>query len=115
MPSGRSGNNAEPLPPQQATLDLLVASTNDTNPGARSGAAAAGAGAHLGVWGTVGIVAGGVGAGLGVGLTRGGRTRTPNGCIATQSCWLVGAIYAGSPDVGQRNCRNFACSAHKAI
>jgi len=34
----------------------------------------AGAGAHLGVWGTVGIVAGAVGVGLGVGLTRGGGT-----------------------------------------
>jgi len=28
-----------------------------------------GAGAHLGVWGTVGIVAGAVGVGLGIGLT----------------------------------------------
>ena len=72
MTSVRSGDNSAPLPPQQATLDLLVASSKGTDPGASAGAA--GAGAHLGVWGTVGIVAGAVGVGLGVGLTRGGGT-----------------------------------------
>jgi len=45
-----------------------------------SEAAAAGAGAHLGVWGTVGIVVGAVGAGLGIGLTRGGGTQIQRGC-----------------------------------
>ena len=65
MTSVRSGDNSGPLPPQQATLDLLVASSKDTDTGAP--AAAAGAGAHLGVWGTVGIVVGAVGVGLGVG------------------------------------------------
>jgi hypothetical protein len=44
MTSVRSGDNSGPLPPQQATLDLLVASSNDTNPGAPSGVAGAGAG-----------------------------------------------------------------------
>src|SRR5712675_891727 len=81
MTSVRSGDNSGPLLPQQATLDLLVASSKDTDPGALSGAT--GAGAHLGVWGTVGIVAGAVGVGLGVGLTRGGSTRVvvpPKGC-----------------------------------
>jgi len=72
MTSVRSGDNSAPLPPQQATLDLLVASSKETDPGASAGVA--GAGAHLGVWGTVGIVAGAVGVGLGVGLTRGGGT-----------------------------------------
>jgi len=80
MTSVRNGDNSEPLPPQQATLDFLMASTNDTNAGAGSGAAAAGAGAHLGVWGTVGIVVGAVGAGLGIGLTRGGGTQIQRGC-----------------------------------
>lgn len=82
MTSVRSGDNSGPLPPQQATLDLLVASTKDTQaPAAPSGASAAGAGGHLGVWGTIGIVAGAVGAGLGVGLTRGGRsTQQVPGC-----------------------------------
>src|SRR5438874_1996525 len=70
MTSVRSGDNSGPLPPQPATLDLLVASSKDTDPGAPSGMP--GAGPHLGVWGTVGIVAGAVGVGLGVGLTRGG-------------------------------------------
>ncbi len=77
MTSVRSGDNSGPLPPQQATLDLLVASSKDTDTGAP--AAAAGAGAHLGVWGTVGIVVGAVGVGLGVGLTRGG-TQLQRGC-----------------------------------
>src|SRR5260370_34204547 len=85
MPSGRGGNNSDPpLPPQQATLDLLVASSKDTDPGVLSGVTAAGG--HLGVWGTVGIVAGAVGVGLGVGLTRPGNPPTnpckinPNAC-----------------------------------
>jgi ferric-dicitrate binding protein FerR (iron transport regulator) len=87
MTSVRAGDNSAPLPPQQATLDLLVTAGNDTNPGAGSGAAAAAGGAHLGVWGTVGIVAGAVGAGLGVGLTRGGGIKPPqNGCIAAKAC-----------------------------
>lgn len=69
----RSGNNSEPpSPPQQATLDQLVTASNDTIAGVGSNVAATGAaaGAHLGIWGTIGIVAGAVGAGLGVGLTR---------------------------------------------
>src|SRR3989442_8490458 len=70
MTSVRSGDNSGPLPPQQATLDLLMASGKDTDPGVPSGVT--GAGAHIGVWGTVGIVAGAVGVGLGVGLTRTG-------------------------------------------
>jgi ferric-dicitrate binding protein FerR (iron transport regulator) len=77
MTSVRSGDNSAPLPPSQATLDLLVATSKDTNPGAPANAI--GAGAHLGVWGTVGIVAGAIGVGLGVGLTRPGRPVQP-GC-----------------------------------
>lgn len=86
MTSVRNGDNSAPTPPMQATLDLLVASSKDTDAGWPSGIT--GAGPHLGVWGTVGIVAGVVGAGLGVGLTRGGAARppqcnpktSPNGC-----------------------------------
>ncbi len=72
MTSVRSGNNSEPAPPQQATLDQLVTASNDTIAGVGQTAAAVGAGvgAHLGVLATIGIVAGAVGAGLGVGLTR---------------------------------------------
>src|SRR5207302_6353221 len=88
MTSVRSGDNSAPLPPQQATLDVLVTSSNDTNAGAPSGATArAGPHPHLGVWGTVGILAGAVGPGLGVGLTRGDGTKPPqNGCIASKAC-----------------------------
>jgi hypothetical protein len=77
MTSVRSGDNSGPLAPQQATLDLLVSAGNDTNTGAPSGEP--GVGPHLGVWGTVGIVATAVGVGLGVGLTRPGRT-VSKGC-----------------------------------
>ena len=78
----RTGNNSEPAPPQQATLDQLVTASNNTIAGAGSNAAAAGAGvgAHLGILGTIGIVAGAVGAGLGVGLTRGGGRQVQPGC-----------------------------------
>src|SRR5437899_9452017 len=86
MTSVRSGDNSGPLPTQQATLDLLVASGKDTDPGVPTGVV--GAGVQLGVWRTEGIVAGAVGVGLGVGLTRSnGTSRTtcnpktsPNGC-----------------------------------
>ena len=78
MTSVRSGDNSGPMPPQQATLDTLVASGKDTDPGTGP-VAATSAGAHLGVWGTIGIVAGAVGAGLGVGLTRSG-TPVQRGC-----------------------------------
>lgn len=73
MTSVRSGDNSGPMPPQQATLDTLVASGKDTDPGTGPVAATA-AGGHLGIWGTIGIVAGAVGVGLGVGLTRPGTT-----------------------------------------
>jgi ferric-dicitrate binding protein FerR (iron transport regulator) len=78
MTSVRSGDNSAPLPPQQATLDLLVAAGNDTNAGAPSGGPTVGP--HLGVWGTVGIVSIAVGIGLGVGLTRPGRPVVKTGC-----------------------------------
>jgi len=72
MTSVHSGDSSAPLPPQQASLDLLVSSSKDTDPGAPSGLA--GAGAHVGTWVTIGIVSAAVGVGLGVGLTRGGGT-----------------------------------------
>jgi hypothetical protein len=84
MTSVRSGNNSEPAPPQQATLDQLVTASNDTIAGLGQTAVAAGAGvgAHLGVLATIGIVAGAVGAGLGVGLTRSSGSRPLPGCNA---------------------------------
>jgi FecR protein len=70
MTSVRSGDNSAPLPPTQATLDLLVATSKDTDVSGQLGVQAVGP--HLGTWVTIGIVAGALGVGLGVGLTRGG-------------------------------------------
>ena len=70
----RSGDNSGPMPPLQATLDVLVLAGQATNlPMPSGGSGIAVGGAHLGVWGTMGIVAVAVGTGLGVGLTRPGR------------------------------------------
>ncbi|HYL83830.1 MAG TPA: FecR family protein [Candidatus Angelobacter sp.] len=81
MTSVRSGDNSGPLPPQQATLDLLVASGQDTNPGSPSGLTGAGSVAsHAGTWGFIGVIAGVVGVGVGVGLTRGNGTQVSKGC-----------------------------------
>jgi FecR protein len=76
-----SGNNTEPAPPQQATLDQLVTASNNTVSGLGTDVAVTGAGVgtHLGILGTIGIVVGAVGTGLGVGLTRGGGP-TQRGC-----------------------------------
>lgn len=82
MTSVRSGDNSAPLPPQQATLDLLVASGTATNAGGPSGGAgAAGAGGHLGTLGIVGVVGSAIGVGLAVGLTHSGNpVQVQRGC-----------------------------------
>jgi ferric-dicitrate binding protein FerR (iron transport regulator) len=54
MTSVRSGDNSGPLPPSQATLDLLVASSKDTDAGGQLGAAAAGT--HAVAWWTAVVV-----------------------------------------------------------
>jgi ferric-dicitrate binding protein FerR (iron transport regulator) len=80
MTNVRNGDNSAPAPPTQATLDLLVATSKDTDVTGQLGLPPAGP--HLGVWGTVGIIAGAVGVGLGIGLTRGGTPRTvQKGCV----------------------------------
>jgi hypothetical protein len=71
MTNVRSRDDAGPTPPVQAPLDLLVATTKDTETGGTLGAQPAGP--HLGIGWTIAIVAGAVGVGLGVGLTRPGR------------------------------------------
>jgi hypothetical protein len=75
----RNGDNSGPTPPTQTTLDLLVASSKDTDAGGTLGANPP-VGPHLGVWGTVGIVGAAVGIGLGVGLTRPGGVQPVRGC-----------------------------------
>jgi hypothetical protein len=79
MTNVRNGDNSAPTPPTQATLDLLVASSKDTDAGGTLGANPP-VGPHLGVWGTVGIVGATVGIGLGVGLTRPGGVQPVRGC-----------------------------------
>jgi hypothetical protein len=54
MTSVRSGDNSAPLPPTQATLDLLVATSKDTDAGGQLGLAAAGT--HAVPWWAVGLV-----------------------------------------------------------
>jgi len=79
MTSVRSGDNSGPLPPQQAALDLLVASSKDTDAGTLSGAT--GAGAHLPTWATVGIFLGVPAIVLPIVLTRTSTPPAQRGCI----------------------------------
>src|SRR5712692_5066348 len=74
MTSVRSGDNSGPLPPAQATLDLLVATSQDTDAGQLG---VQGLGPHLGTWWTIGIVLGVAAVGLPIALTRGGGTSVP--------------------------------------
>jgi hypothetical protein len=74
MTSVRSGDDSGPLPPTQATLDLLVATSKDTDAGQLG---VQGVGPHLGTWWTIGIVLGIAAVGLPIALTRGGGTSVP--------------------------------------
>src|SRR5216683_2270644 len=74
MTSVRSGDDSGPLPPTQATLDLLVATSKDTDAGQLG---VQGVGPHLGTWWTIGIVLGVAAVGLPIALTRGGGTSVP--------------------------------------
>jgi len=57
MTSVRTDDNSGPLPPTQAALDMLVATSKDTDVTGQLGFQAGG-GPHLGPWGTVGIFLG---------------------------------------------------------
>jgi ferric-dicitrate binding protein FerR (iron transport regulator) len=85
MTSVRSGDNSAPTPPSQATLDLLVASSKETDTGGTLGVHPVGP--HLGVGWTIGILAIVPAVALPIALTRGpGRPATgcnpnnPKGC-----------------------------------
>src|SRR5260370_23131360 len=83
MASVRSGGNSGPLPPTQATLDMLVATSKDTDAGQLG---VQGVGPHLGTWWTIGIVLGVAAVALPIALTRGrGSTEPapPQGCPTT--------------------------------
>jgi ferric-dicitrate binding protein FerR (iron transport regulator) len=78
MTNVRNGDNSGPTPPTQATLDLLVASSKDTDAGGTLGVQPIGP--HLGVGWTVGIITAVVGVGLGIGLTRPAGVQPVRGC-----------------------------------
>lgn len=79
MTSVRSGNNSPPLPPTQATLDILVAGTKDTDVGGMLNGPPLGP--HLGAWWTIGLVLGVPAVALPIALTRSGKKPAPtNGC-----------------------------------
>ncbi len=77
MTSVRSGDNSGPLPPAQATLDLLVATSQDTDVGGQLGVQAAGP--HLGTWAAIGMVLAVPAAAISIAMTRGGNSTQP-GC-----------------------------------
>jgi len=54
MTSVRNGDNSAPAPPMQATLDILVASSKETDVGGTLGAPPAGP--HLGLGWTIGLL-----------------------------------------------------------
>jgi ferric-dicitrate binding protein FerR (iron transport regulator) len=78
MTSVRSGNNSEPLPPQQATLDLLVATSKDTDAGGQLGATAAGV--HGVPWWTFVVVVAVPAVALPVALRHSGTGLPAAGC-----------------------------------
>jgi ferric-dicitrate binding protein FerR (iron transport regulator) len=78
MTSVRSGDNSGPLPPAQATLDVLVASTKETEAGGQLGALPSGPHNSLGwIWG-IGLAATAVA--LPIGLTRANSVPQRTGC-----------------------------------
>ena len=78
MTSVRSGDNSGPLPPQQATLDLLVSTSKDTDAGGQLGVQTAGPHSGLSTWGTLGIVAAVPAIAISIALTR--SNGNPAGC-----------------------------------
>jgi len=78
--SVRNDNNSAPLPPAQATLDLLMAAVNDTNVGGPGGLQGSEPIAHhigKGTWITLGILAVAIPAIVVPIVTRGGAKLTP--------------------------------------
>jgi hypothetical protein len=79
MTSVRNGDNSGPTPPMQATLDLLVASSKETDAGGTLGASPVGP--HLGLGWTIGILLAVPAVALPIALTRGKGTPPPvTGC-----------------------------------
>jgi hypothetical protein len=77
MTNVRNGDNSAPAPPTQATLDILVASSKETDAGGPLGAAAVGP--HLGLGWTIGILVAVPAIAVPIAVTRGG-TPVQRGC-----------------------------------
>ena len=77
MTNVRNGDNSAPTPPTQATLDILVASSKETDAGGPLGAAAVGP--HLGLGWTIGILVAVPAIAVPIAVTRGG-TPVRTGC-----------------------------------
>jgi ferric-dicitrate binding protein FerR (iron transport regulator) len=77
MTNVRNGDNSAPTPPTQATLDILVASSRETDAGGPLGAAAVGP--HLGLGWTIGILVAVPAIAVPIAVTRGG-TPVRTGC-----------------------------------
>jgi len=78
MTSVRNGDNSAPVPPTQATLDILVASSKETDAGGTLGAPLEGP--HLGLGWTIGIIAIVPAVALPIALTRPKGTPPATGC-----------------------------------
>lgn len=78
MTSVRSGDNSGPMPPAQATLDVLVASAKDTEAGGQLGAPPAGPHTALG-W-TLGIGLAATAVAVPIALTRNNSVPQRTGC-----------------------------------
>jgi len=77
MTNVRNGDNSAPAPPTQAMLDILVASSKETDAGGPLGAAAVGP--HLGLGWTIGILVAVPAIAVPIAVTRGG-TPVRTGC-----------------------------------
>jgi ferric-dicitrate binding protein FerR (iron transport regulator) len=77
MTNVRNEDNSAPTPPTQATLDILVASSKETDAGGPLGAAAVGP--HLGLGWTIGILVAVPAIAVPIAVTRGG-TPVRTGC-----------------------------------
>jgi hypothetical protein len=77
MTNVRNGDNSAPAPPTQATLDMLVASSKETDAGGTLGAPPGGP--HLGLGWTIGILVAVPAIAVPIAVTRGG-TPVQRGC-----------------------------------
>ena len=78
MTSVRNGDNSAPAPPAQATLDMLVSLSKETDAGGTPSAAPVGS--HLGLGWTIGILVAVPAIAVPIAVTRNGGTPAQRGC-----------------------------------